>query len=82
MPDEDDDDGRDDAPGPDASDRNDDPGEMPCPYCKREIPEEIVQCPYCRSYLSIEDAPPAPKPWWWLVAVVLLVLLLLGYIFR
>jgi len=68
--------------GPDPSDRNDEPAEVPCPYCKREIDEEAVQCPFCGSYISAEDAPPQPKPWWWAIALVLLVLLLMGYLWR
>jgi hypothetical protein len=82
-PDEDDpDDARDPAPEPDRADWNDDPAEVPCPYCKRDIDEDCERCSYCGSYLSIEDAPNPPKPWWWLVAVVLLVLTLLGFLLK
>jgi hypothetical protein len=73
--------GPDGAPGPDESDQVDDPAEVPCPYCKREIHDDAVQCPYCGCYLSREDAPPG-RPWWWIVAVLLVVLLLLGYVLR
>jgi hypothetical protein len=62
---------------PDDADRSDEPAEAPCPYCKREISEEAVQCPYCGCYLSAEDTPRQPKPWWWIVGIVLVVLLLL-----
>ena len=79
---EDDDEGRLDAWGPDESDRNDEEAEVPCPYCKREIPEEAQRCPYCGCYLTVEDAPRQPKPWWWVAAVILLVLLLLGFVLR
>lgn len=69
------------AEGPDEADMNDEPAEVPCPYCKREILEDQPQCPYCGSYLSREDAPRG-REWWWIVALVLLVLLLLVYVFR
>ncbi len=81
MMDEDDDE-RDDAPEPDEADRNDDPAEVACPYCKREIPEEAEQCPYCGCYVSAEDAPQKGRPWWWLVALVLVVLMLMGLLWR
>jgi predicted nucleic acid-binding Zn ribbon protein len=65
--------------GPDPSDWNDDPAEVPCPYCKREIPDDAVQCPYCGNYISKEDAPHQAKPWWWIVAVILLVFILIKF---
>jgi RNA polymerase subunit RPABC4/transcription elongation factor Spt4 len=80
--DDEDDDADGDAPDPDSADWNDDPAEVPCPYCKRDIDEDASRCPYCGSYLSIEDAPPQRKPWWWLLVVVLLVLVLLGYLLK
>ena len=66
---------------PDETDMNDDPGEVICPYCKREIMEDLPQCPYCGSYFSAEDAP-HKREWWWVVALVLLILLLLVYVLR
>jgi hypothetical protein len=44
---------------------------VPCPYCNREILEDLVQCPYCENYLSEEDAPPPRKPWWILIGAAL-----------
>jgi hypothetical protein len=44
---------------------------IPCPYCNREILEDLVRCPYCENYLSEEDAPPSRKPWWILLGVAL-----------
>jgi hypothetical protein len=71
-----------DDEAPDDADRSDEPADIACPYCKRQISEEALQCPCCGSYLSIEDAPRLAKPWWWIVAVVLIVLLLLTYLMR
>jgi hypothetical protein len=44
---------------------------VPCPYCKREIPEDAPRCPYCEHYISEEDPPPSRKPWWIILGVVL-----------
>lgn len=51
----------------------DDDGEplVPCPYCQREILEDVAACPYCGNYISAEDAPPARKPWWIIVGALL-----------
>jgi uncharacterized paraquat-inducible protein A len=62
----------DETDDPDAEDRNDEPAEVVCPYCKRAMPEEALQCPHCGSYLSLEDAPRSYS-WWWLLVVALLV---------
>lgn len=57
----------------DDDDYGDDDGEplVPCPYCRREILEDVVRCPYCERYLSAEDAPPSRKPWWIIVGALL-----------
>lgn len=49
----------------------DDAGTIDCPYCRREIIEDAVRCPYCGNYLSSEDAPRESKPLWWLIGAVL-----------
>ncbi len=54
---------------------------VPCPYCRREIPEDVVRCPYCEQYISTEDAPPAPKPWWLVAGVVACLVALLYWVF-
>jgi hypothetical protein len=43
---------------------------IPCPYCRRGIPEDTPRCPYCENYLSEEDAPDR-KPWWVVVGALL-----------
>ena len=65
----DDDDLDEDDFGDDVDDTDDEPT-VPCPYCRREILEDLNRCPYCERYLSREDAPPARKPWWLVVGVV------------
>ena len=67
---------------PDDSDFNDEPAEVECPYCKREIPEEAERCPRCGSYILREDQNRGGRKWWWVIAVILLVLLLMRYLLR
>jgi hypothetical protein len=54
----------------DADDFDDDEPTVPCPYCRREIFEDVERCPYCERYISDEDAPPQRKPWWIVVGTV------------
>ena len=68
--------------GPDEADRNDEAAEVPCPYCKRDIPEDVPQCPYCGCYLSHEDAPHGRREWWWWAALGLLIVLLVAWVIR
>jgi len=44
---------------------------VPCPYCRREILEDLPRCPYCERYISQEDAPSKPKSWLIVIGVVL-----------
>jgi hypothetical protein len=55
----------------DSTPDDDEEPTVPCPYCNREILEDLAQCPYCGNYLSEEDAPPSRKPWWILIGVAL-----------
>jgi hypothetical protein len=50
-------------------DDDDEEPTIPCPHCRREILEDSERCPYCETYISKEDAPPARKPWWIIVGV-------------
>lgn len=61
---------------PDESDIDDDdePADVPCPYCGRDISEEAEVCPHCRNYVSREDAPQSRRPSTWVTAVVFLLL--------
>ncbi len=43
---------------------------VPCPYCRRQVPEDAPRCPYCHRYISDEDAPPERKPWWVILGVI------------
>lgn len=70
-----------DPEGPDPADMSEEPATVPCPYCKREVLDDSVGCPYCGNYLSKEDDP-SPREWWWVVALILLVMMLLTYLIR
>lgn len=52
-------------------DAEDDDDTVPCPYCKRPIPEDTPRCPYCENYISSEDAPAERKPTWIIVGFLL-----------
>ena len=60
----------DDREDPDWPDEDDEETTVPCPYCGREIYDEVLQCPHCENYLSAEDSPPAQKPWWLILGAV------------
>jgi predicted nucleic acid-binding Zn ribbon protein len=54
-----------DIEDPDEPDDVDGVGdETPCPYCGKDIYEQAEICPYCRSFISHEDAPPRRRPLW------------------
>jgi hypothetical protein len=59
-----------DLEDPDDREEDDEDSTISCPHCRREIHEDSERCPYCESYLSKEDAPPARKPWWIIIGVV------------
>jgi predicted nucleic acid-binding Zn ribbon protein len=54
---------------------------IPCPYCGREILEDLVRCPHCENYLSREDAPPQRKSWLMIFGVALCLLIVGFWIF-
>ena len=62
------DDGADDDWDPeddaDLGDDLDDEPTVPCPSCRREILEDVPQCPYCGQYISAEDHAGPSKPRW------------------
>lgn len=68
--------------GPDDADVNEEEAEVPCPYCKRDIPEDTPRCPYCGCYLSREDAPRGRREWWWFAALGLVIVLIVAWVMR
>lgn len=53
-----------------ADDRDDEQPTVPCPHCRREILEDVPQCPYCEQYVSAEDYARQSKPLWVIVTAV------------
>lgn len=50
---------------------DDGPPLVPCPYCKREIAEDVEQCPHCEHYITTEETPRGSKSTFWVVLMVL-----------
>jgi hypothetical protein len=50
---------------------DDDPADVPCPYCRRTITEDHERCPFCGNYITAEDRPAEPKTWFWGVMMLL-----------
>lgn len=48
----------------DIGDETDDEPTVPCPYCRREILEDVPQCPSCERFISAEDHAAPTKPVW------------------
>ena len=62
--DEDDDEWEDGGNNADPGDNSDEAPTVPCPYCRREILEDVSQCPSCDRFLSAEDHAAPRKPLW------------------
>jgi predicted nucleic acid-binding Zn ribbon protein len=70
-----------DADEPEDYDSDEGPDTVPCPHCKKPIPEDTPRCPYCENYLSDEDASqPRVKPLWIVVGVVVCLVLVYFWI--
>jgi predicted nucleic acid-binding Zn ribbon protein len=54
---------------------------VPCPYCKRPIPDDSPRCPYCENYISQEDQPPRRKPWLIIIGALLCLYIVYYWIF-
>src|SRR5947207_15787220 len=63
---------KDDPSEADVSD-DDDAETVRCPYCGKPIYERAELCPYCKSYISDEDAPRRHPRWIWAGVVCCLI---------
>jgi predicted nucleic acid-binding Zn ribbon protein len=70
----------------DDDDWDDDAGEdsevdttQPCPYCRRDIHEDAVRCPYCGNYLSREDEPGGRRSKWFYFVLLLCLAIAVGW---
>lgn len=50
---------------------DDDEPTVPCPSCRREILEDVPQCPYCGRFISAEEHAAPGRPLWVLVTAVI-----------
>ncbi len=54
---------------------------VPCPRCRREIPDFADQCPYCGDWVvQGAGAPTRRKPWFWLTVILVLAAFVLWYV--
>jgi predicted nucleic acid-binding Zn ribbon protein len=52
---------------------------QPCPYCRRDIHEDAVRCPYCENYLSREDEPAGRRSKWFYLILLLCLVIAIGW---
>ena len=52
---------------------------QPCPYCRRDIHEDAVRCPYCENYLSREDEPSGGRSIWFYLVLFLALVVAVGW---
>ena len=52
---------------------------QPCPYCRRDIHDDAVRCPYCENYLSCEDEPAGQRSKWFYLALFLCLAIAVGW---
>ena len=57
----------------DVGDESDEEPTVPCPYCRREILEDVPQCPSCGRSISAEDHAGQKRPLW-IIATALICL--------
>ncbi len=58
---------------------DDDDTTQPCPYCRRDIYDDALRCPYCENYLSSEDQPPARRSTWFYLLLFLCLAVAIGW---
>jgi uncharacterized paraquat-inducible protein A len=51
-----------------------------CPHCRKQIYDDVEQCPYCGQYISEEDRTSGQKPWWIVVGFVLCFLVVIYWL--
>jgi ferredoxin-thioredoxin reductase catalytic subunit len=60
-------------------DEEDEDATQPCPYCRRDIHEDAVRCPYCENYLSKEDAQAGNRSKWFYILAVVCLAIAIGW---
>lgn len=76
----------DDPDGPQAcdldADDDDETPTVPCPNCRRPIPDFADRCPYCGDWIVQASGAPARRSPWVVVVAVLLIVAFLYWIIR
>jgi hypothetical protein len=74
-----------DPEGPQLCDLTDDDQEetptVPCPSCRRPIPDFVDRCPYCGDWLVQSAGTSSPRPWLFVVVLILIAALLAWVVF-
>jgi hypothetical protein len=52
---------------------------VPCPRCRREIPDFADRCPYCGDWVVQASGAPLRRNLWFILLVVLAILLILAF---
>ena len=62
-----------------AGEDDEDTPTVPCPHCRRPVPDFADRCPYCGDWIVQTSGPPTRRGVWFVVIAVLLALMLLGW---
>jgi hypothetical protein len=62
----------------DADDEDDETPTVPCPHCRREIPDFADRCPYCGDWV-VQRAGDGRRSLWFVAALVAAALVLLFF---
>ncbi|MCO6437648.1 MAG: zinc-ribbon domain-containing protein [Phycisphaerae bacterium] len=60
----------------------DEPAEMICPSCGREVLEDTQKCPHCGDWIVPVDRSGGTSRFIWAIVVVFLVLALIAFVVR
>lgn len=72
----------DDEPQPEDLDDEDETPTVPCPSCRRAIPDFADRCPYCGDWVVQSSGAPARRNPWFVVAVIAVVVAFLYWLLR
>jgi DNA-directed RNA polymerase subunit RPC12/RpoP len=61
-----------------TDDEEDETPTVPCPHCRREVPDFADRCPYCGEWIVQSSGAPAGRSAWFILIVLIAVLLILA----
>ncbi len=45
---------------------------VPCPHCRRQIPEETIRCPHCHEWIIDRPSNESQRsPWFWPIIIAI-----------